>query len=153
MKSRLTTLLLCIRQHTSHHIQTSNYNTPIPASPTFPTISLPHGIRTFLIFSHLLLDHKTPAQILGGGLPLGTLLLVLEDSFAPLHLILLRYFLAQGISHSQPLLLAAPLPSPQAFLGTLPALASVQETGGWGKEAGKESAVSIFAILPVALLS
>ena len=67
-------------------------------------------------------------QIIGGGIPVGSLVMIMEDNEAPHHMLLLRYFMAQGIVHSQPLFFASPLPSPQAFLGTLPAIASVRES-------------------------
>lgn len=59
------------------------------------------------------------SRVLGGGVPLGCLLLIEEDPFSPLHLILLRYFLAQGVAHRHRTLLCCPLPSPEAFLATL----------------------------------
>ncbi len=61
---------------------------------------------------------------MGGGIPVGGLVMVMEDIEAPHHMPLLRFFMAQGLVHSQPLFFATPLPSPQAFLGTLPAIAS-----------------------------
>ncbi|ERN02812.1 hypothetical protein AMTR_s00086p00125290 [Amborella trichopoda] len=47
--------------------------------------------------------------------------MVMEDSEAPHHLLLLRNFMSQGVLHRQPLLYASPAHSPRAFLGTLPA--------------------------------
>ncbi|XP_073392413.1 elongator complex protein 4 isoform X1 [Physcomitrium patens] len=67
-------------------------------------------------------------QIIGGGIPVGSLVMIMEDNEAPHHMLLLRYFMAQGLVHSQPLFFASPLPSPQAFLGTLPAIASARES-------------------------
>lgn len=66
--------------------------------------------------------------ILGGGIPVGSLAMIMEDNEAPHHMLLLRYFMAQGLVHSQPLFFASPLPSPTAFLGTLPAIAIVRES-------------------------
>jgi len=54
--------------------------------------------------------------------------MIMEDNEAPHHMLFLRYFMAQGLVHSQPLFFASPLQSPQAFLGTLPAIASVRES-------------------------
>ncbi|WOL14499.1 elongator complex protein 4 [Canna indica] len=59
-------------------------------------------------------------RILGGGFLLGSLVMVMEDSDAPHHLLLLRNFMSQGIVHRQPILFASPLREPRAFLGTLP---------------------------------
>lgn len=67
-------------------------------------------------------------QIIGGGIPVGSLVMIMEDNEAPHHMLFLRYFMAQGLVHSQPLLFASPLPSPQAFLGTLPAIASARDS-------------------------
>lgn len=61
-------------------------------------------------------------------MPVGGLVMVMEDIEAPHHMLLLRYFMAQGLVHSQPLFFTSPLPSPQAFLGLLPAVATVRES-------------------------
>ena len=42
-------------------------------------------------------------KLLGGGIPLGTVTLVLEDSYTQHHATLLRYFLAEGAAHNQAL--------------------------------------------------
>uniref|UniRef100_A0ACD5X8J1 Uncharacterized protein n=1 Tax=Avena sativa TaxID=4498 RepID=A0ACD5X8J1_AVESA len=60
-------------------------------------------------------------RILGGGFLLGSVVMVMEDSDAPHHLLLLRAFMAQGVVHKQPLLFAGPMKEPRSFLGTLPA--------------------------------
>ncbi|XP_010254605.1 PREDICTED: elongator complex protein 4 isoform X2 [Nelumbo nucifera] len=59
-------------------------------------------------------------KILGGGFPLGSLVMVMEDAEAPHHLLLLRNFMSQGLVHNQPLLYASPVRDPRGFLGTLP---------------------------------
>lgn len=59
-------------------------------------------------------------KILGGGIPLGSLVIVMEDSEAPHHMLLLRNFMSQGLVHNHPLLYASPAKEPRAFLGTLP---------------------------------
>lgn len=46
-------------------------------------------------------------KLLGGGLPLGTVTLLLEDSFTQHHTTLLKYFLAEGAAHNHALLWAA----------------------------------------------
>ena len=46
-------------------------------------------------------------RLLGGGLPLGTITLLLEDSFTQHHGTLLKYFLAEGAAHNHALLWAA----------------------------------------------
>lgn len=59
--------------------------------------------------------------ILGGGFLLGSVVMVMEDSDAPHHLLLLRAFMSQGVVHKQPLLFAGPMKEPRSFLGALPA--------------------------------
>lgn len=66
-------------------------------------------------------------KVLGGGIPVGGILMIMEDIEAPHHLLLLRYFMAQGLVHDQPLLYASPLTSPQAFLGTLPGVVQAKD--------------------------
>ncbi|KAJ8899661.1 hypothetical protein K2173_019357 [Erythroxylum novogranatense] len=59
-------------------------------------------------------------RIIGGGFPLGSLVMVMEDAEAPHHMLLLRNFMSQGLVHHQPLLYASPSKDPRGFLGTLP---------------------------------
>jgi elongator complex protein 4 len=54
-----------------------------------------HG-QTLLSSGHPDLD-----RLLGGGLPLGALLLLLEDGWSGHHATLLRYFLAEGAACGQ----------------------------------------------------
>lgn len=65
--------------------------------------------------------------ILGGGYPLGSLVMVMEDPEAPHHMDLLRTFMSQGLVNSQPLLYASPSKDPRGFLGTLPNPGSSKE--------------------------
>ncbi|KAM0878783.1 hypothetical protein ACQ4PT_034665 [Festuca glaucescens] len=53
-------------------------------------------------------------RILGGGFLLGSVVMVMEDSDAPHHLLLLRAFMAQGVVHKQPLLFAGPMKDPRS---------------------------------------
>ncbi|PUZ36818.1 hypothetical protein GQ55_9G067500 [Panicum hallii var. hallii] len=69
-------------------------------------------------------------RILGGGFLLGSVVMIMEDSDAPHHLLLLRCFMAQGVMHKQPLLFAGPLKEPRLFLGTLPAPVSSSKEDG-----------------------
>uniref|UniRef100_A0A0A9G4H7 Elongator complex protein 4 n=1 Tax=Arundo donax TaxID=35708 RepID=A0A0A9G4H7_ARUDO len=69
-------------------------------------------------------------KILGGGFLLGSVVMVMEDTDAPHHLLLLRCFMAQGVVHKQPLLFAGPMKEPQLFLGTLPAPVSSSKEDG-----------------------
>ena len=54
-----------------------------------------HG-QTLVSSGHAELD-----KILGGGLPLGSLLLILEDGSSRHHASLLRYFLGEGVACGQ----------------------------------------------------
>ncbi|XP_057815594.1 elongator complex protein 4 isoform X1 [Cryptomeria japonica] len=67
-------------------------------------------------------------KVIGGGIPIGGIVMIMEDIEAPHHLLLLRYFMAQGLVHKHPLLYASPLASPQAFFGTLPNIAQIKES-------------------------
>lgn len=58
--------------------------------------------------------------ILGGGLALGSLVMIMEDAEAPHHMLLLRNFMSQGLVHGHALLYASPSNDPRGFLGTLP---------------------------------
>ncbi|XP_062229364.1 elongator complex protein 4 [Phragmites australis] len=69
-------------------------------------------------------------KILGGGFLLGSVVMVMEDTDAPHHLLLLRCFMAQGVVHKQHLLFAGPMKEPQSFLGTLPAPVSSSKEDG-----------------------
>ncbi|KAE8686056.1 Elongator complex protein 4 [Hibiscus syriacus] len=66
-------------------------------------------------------------KVLGGGFPLGSLVMVMEDAEAPHHVLLLRNFMAQGLVHGQPLLYASPSRDPRGFLGTLPSPAASKD--------------------------
>ncbi|XP_075493061.1 elongator complex protein 4 [Primulina tabacum] len=59
-------------------------------------------------------------KILGGGFTVGSLVMVMEDTEAPHHMLLLRNFMSQGLVHHQPLMYASPSKDPRGFLGTLP---------------------------------
>lgn len=59
-------------------------------------------------------------EILGGGLSLGSLVIVMEDPEAPHHMLLLRNFMSQGLVHNQSLVYASSAKDPKGFLGTLP---------------------------------
>lgn len=61
-------------------------------------------------------------KILGGGFHLGSLVMIMEDTEAPHHMLLLRNFMSQGLVHNQPVLYASPSKNPRDFLGTLPSI-------------------------------
>ncbi|XP_015583522.2 elongator complex protein 4 isoform X1 [Ricinus communis] len=66
-------------------------------------------------------------KILGGGIPLGSLVMVMEDAEAPHHMLLLRNFMSQGLIQNQPLLYSSPSKEPRVFLGTLPSPSSSKD--------------------------
>ncbi|CAN6459131.1 unnamed protein product [Victoria cruziana] len=100
-----------------------NIKSAFSRNPSTTISTLTSGVKpgpngTFLVstgISHL-------DKILGGGIPLGTLVMIMEDNEAPHHLLLLRNFMSQGLIHQQPLLYCSPEKNPHAFLGTLPGL-------------------------------
>ncbi|BAT96852.1 hypothetical protein LR48_Vigan11g163100 [Vigna angularis] len=82
---------------------------------------LKHGPNGTMLISSGIPDLD---KILGGGFPLGSLVMVMEDEEAPHHMLLLRNFMSQGLVQKQPLLYASAYRDPKRFLGTLPSPAS-----------------------------
>jgi elongator complex protein 4 len=68
------------------------------------SIKLPLGSKLSTQNGQLLISSGISSldEVLGGGLPVGSLNLVLEDQFTNYSSYLLKYFLAQGVSNSQP---------------------------------------------------
>lgn len=85
-------------------------------------------------------------EILGGGFALGSLVMVMEDTEAPHHMLLLRNFMSQGLVHNQPLLYASPSRDPRTFLGTLPNPASSKDDKSHNHDTEQ---VSPFGLLPL----
>ncbi|AQL04710.1 Elongator complex protein 4 [Zea mays] len=56
--------------------------------------------------------------------------MIMEDTDAPHHLLLLRCFMSQGVVHKQPLLFSGAMKEPVLFLGTLPAPVSSSKEDG-----------------------
>ena len=80
-----------------------------------------HG-QTLISTGHADLD-----RVLGGGLPLGALLLILEDAASPHATTLLRCFAAEGVACGHQVLWAAGgEPPPGGLAETLPAYARVR---------------------------
>ncbi|KAJ4720572.1 Elongator complex protein 4 [Melia azedarach] len=82
-------------------------------------------------------------KILGGGFPLGSLVMVMEDAEAPHHMLLLRNFMSQGLVHNQPLLYASPSKDPRSFLGTLPSPASSKDDKSRDRDPEQEKGLRI----------
>ncbi|KAH6758585.1 Paxneb protein-like protein [Perilla frutescens var. frutescens] len=92
-------------------------NIAAASSPVSSIPGLTHGPNGTIFISSGISDLD---KILGGGFALGSLVMVMEDSEAPHHMLLLRNFMSQGLVHHQPLIYASPANDPRGFLGTLP---------------------------------
>lgn len=97
--------------------RTSSFSRNFSAGPSSLTSGLKNGPNGTVFVSSGIPDLD---KILGGGFPLGSLVMVMEDTDAPHHMLLLRNFMSQGLVHNQPLLYASPAKDPRSFLGTLP---------------------------------
>ncbi|OZJ01770.1 hypothetical protein BZG36_05076 [Bifiguratus adelaidae] len=73
-------------------------------------------------------------QDTGGGLPVGTVLLVKEDKFTSYAQLLLKYYFAQGLAHQQHVLIASKEEAPSDFIRNLMWLAEGEETEAEKKE-------------------
>ncbi|KAK5775567.1 Elongator complex 4 [Gossypium arboreum] len=82
-------------------------------------------------------------KILGGGFPLGSLVMVMEDAEAPHHMLLLRNFMAQGLVLGQPLLYSSPARDPRGFLGTLPSPAASKDDKSQERDPDQEKGLRI----------
>ncbi|XP_072448692.1 elongator complex protein 4 isoform X1 [Chiloscyllium punctatum] len=81
------------------------------------------GTRPSLRNGQLLLSTGVPSldYIIGGGLAVGTLLLIEEDSYESYSRMLLKYFLAEGIVSGHSLFIASAKDHPEEILQELPA--------------------------------
>ncbi|BFG35649.1 hypothetical protein CerSpe_219230 [Prunus speciosa] len=98
-------------------IRTSCFSPNFVAANSPQILGLKHGPNGTMFISSGILDLD---KILGGGLSLGSLVMVKEDAEVPHHMLLIRNFMSQGLVHNQPLLYASPSKDPRQFLGTLP---------------------------------
>ncbi|KAI8026323.1 Kinesin-like protein KIN-14R [Camellia lanceoleosa] len=97
--------------------RSSSFSRNVSVAPTSQVPGLKYGPNGTIFVSSGIPDLD---KILGGGFSLGSLVMVMEDTEAPHHMLLLRNFMSQGLVHNQPLLYASPSREPRAFLGTLP---------------------------------
>ncbi|CAI0415955.1 unnamed protein product [Linum tenue] len=120
--------------------RTSSFSRNLPAASSAQSPEIKCGPNgTFLVSSGIPDLDKT----LGGGIPLGSLVMVMEDSEAPHHMLLLRNFMSQGLVHKQPLLYASPSKDPRGFLGTLPSPSSPKDDKSRSHDAEQEKGLRI----------
>ncbi|CAI0443680.1 unnamed protein product [Linum tenue] len=120
--------------------RTSSFSRNLPAASSAQSPEIKCGPNgTFFVSSGIPDLDKT----LGGGIPLGSLVMVMEDSEAPHHMLLLRNFMSQGLVHKQPLLYASPSKDPRGFLGTLPSPSSPKDDKSRSHDAEQEKGLRI----------
>ncbi|XP_012523431.1 elongator complex protein 4 [Monomorium pharaonis] len=86
--------------------------------PTIP------GTRPSLRNSQLLISTGIPSldSTIGGGLPIGSIFLIEEDKYGFYGKIVIKYFMAEGIVVSQPVLIASQDVQPSQLVSGLPAV-------------------------------
>ncbi|PWA70714.1 Elongator complex protein 4 [Artemisia annua] len=97
----------------------SSFSRNFSAPPESSVPGLKKGLNGTIFLSSGIPDLD---EILGGGFHLGSLVMIMEDTEAPHHMLLLRNFMSQGLVHNQPVLYASPSKNPRDFLGTLPSI-------------------------------
>ncbi|KAM6563998.1 hypothetical protein CsatB_023996 [Cannabis sativa] len=120
--------------------RTSSFSRNFSAASSSQTPGLKHGPNGTTFISSGIPDLD---KILGGGFPLGSLVMVMEDAEAPHHMLLLRNFMSQGLVHNQPLLYASPSKDPRGFLGTLPSPGSSKDSKSSKRESEQEKGLRI----------
>ncbi|KAI9168411.1 Elongator subunit elp4 [Blastocladiella emersonii ATCC 22665] len=118
------------------HVTSSNASTkpvsassPAPTAPpaaaatTAPRPALPPGVKLSPHNALALLSTGVGSldDLLGGGLPLGTLLVIEEDRATGYAQLLLQYFIAQGIQHGHHVLVASADEDPSSLVAGAPA--------------------------------
>ena len=100
------------------------------------------GVSPSLHSNQLLTSTGTPHldSLLGGGLPLGSLLLLQEDSGGSYGKLLVRYFLSEGLVHNHALL--AVQGGGREILSTLPSIEEKGEVGKKEKEADEKMKIA-----------
>ncbi|KAK1273751.1 Elongator complex protein 4 [Acorus gramineus] len=127
---------------TTHRPKPGSSFTRFTPSPPQPTTASSGGVKlgpnasAFISSGIPDLD-----KILGGGFMVGSLVMVMEDSEAPHHLLLLRNFMSQGLLHRHHLLFAGPTRDPRSFLGTLPGPSSSSSSSSV-EDAGRGASLS-----------
>lgn len=105
---------------------------------------LPPGSRLSAYNGQLLISTGVPSldDILGGGLPVGTVLLIREDRATAYAQLLLKYFIAQGIASGHHCALASRDDDPSAMLRNLMWLATSDSDDADDEAAARSSAES-----------
>ncbi|XP_018423313.1 PREDICTED: elongator complex protein 4 isoform X2 [Nanorana parkeri] len=105
----------------------SGRNTPAGAETSFrrkTRAKLPaiRGTRPSVHNGQLLISSGVPSMdhILGGGLAVGTLLLIEEDTYSTYSNLLLKYFVAEGVVSGHEIFVASSSEDPQRILKDLP---------------------------------
>ncbi|KAH7520422.1 elongator complex protein 4 [Ziziphus jujuba] len=120
--------------------RTSSFSRNVSALSSSQTPGLKHGPNGTAFISSGIPDLD---RILGGGFSLGSLVMVMEDSEAPHHMLLLRNFMSQGLVLNQPLLYASPSKDPRGFLGTLPSPVSSKDDKSHNRDPDQEKGLRI----------
>eukprot|EP00128_Syssomonas_multiformis_P001099 Colp12_sorted_trinity150504_noHs@32895 len=91
-----------------------------------PRLVLPDGTKTSIHNNQLLVSSGVPSldDLFGGGIPVGTLLLIEEDKYTTYSQILLRYFLGEGIAAGHEIFLASAENDPAETLVNIPAFSA-----------------------------
>ncbi|KAI9225142.1 Elongator complex protein 4 [Blastocladiella britannica] len=132
---------------------TTTVPTPTAAAPNITVTTpqraaLPPGLKLSAHNAAALLSTGVGSldDLLGGGLPLGTLLVVAEQADAPHAALFLGYFIAQGLVHGHHVLVASADADPRAIAGTAPAPDVPSSTGsGSGRKRVGASAAAVAA--------
>ncbi|XP_020285862.1 elongator complex protein 4 [Pseudomyrmex gracilis] len=100
---------------------TTKIKTKLPAIP---------GTKPSVKNAQLLISTGIPFldNIIGGGLPIGSLFIIEEDKYGFYATIMLKYFMAEGIVISQPLLVASQDVKPRQLISELPAVINDSES-------------------------
>jgi len=97
------------------------------------------GVSPSIYSQHLISSTGTPDldALLGGGLPIGTVLLIQEDDSGNFAKLLLKYFLAEGVVHGHNLHVASLNNDPLSIVNSLPSF-EMKSPGGESWKANDE---------------
>lgn len=86
-------------------------------------------------------------KLLGGGLPIGSIMLLLEDEHSQQHLNLIKYFLAEGVACRHSVCWLVPEPPPKGAAGFIPAQASTSSSSSTSRQVSKSSGLCCTTLL------